>query len=480
MKPLEGIDAAFLSLETPTTPLHVAAVLVLDPPEGRRSLFSPSTRFSQIRRLVEQRLHLVPQLRQRVLRVPFGLQHPVWVDDPEFDLDDHLSRASVPAPGGRRELDHLIADTMSRPLDPERPLWEMVVVEGLAHGRSALVAKLHHAILDGVSGASVLAAFLDLSPRERIVAFPEPFDPEPLPTSGDLLRYAARSMGQQPGALVDAVTRGMEVVAGLTDQRQGTDEEEIGSVPRAFSAPRTSLNGSVSMRRRFASVSAPLEDAKLIRRVFGGSVNDVILASVAGGVRRLLLRRGEDPAGALVALVPVSTRRGEAGRSALGNKVSGMLVSLATNVEDPVERLQMIRASSRAARARERIRGGHLLEDIAQVTPPAVASRVVRWASGLGVFDRLPPAFNLTVSSVKGPPGALWCAGSRVDALYPVGPVAEGAGLNVTTMTYLGQLHFGILGCRRLAPDVQDLAIMVDDSMAELAVVAAEAQRSAS
>ena len=165
MRSLVGMDAAFLSLETPTTPMHVGVALVLDPPEGRRSLFSPETRYAQIRRVIEQRLHLVAPMRQRAVRVPFGLHHPVWVEDPDFELDDHLSRASLPSPGGKTELDAFVASVMSRQLDPDRPLWEMHVVEGLAEERTALVAKVHHAILDGVSGASVLAAFLDLNPR---------------------------------------------------------------------------------------------------------------------------------------------------------------------------------------------------------------------------------------------------------------------------------------------------------------------------
>ena len=171
----------------------------LDPPEGTRSLFSPSTRYAQIRRVIAQRLHLVGPLRQRAVRVPFGLHHPVWVDDPDFELDDHLSRASLPSPGGRAELDAFVAAAMSRPLDPDRPLWEMFVVEGLDGDRTALIAKVHHAILDGVSGASILAAFLDLTPRARIVAAPpERWDPAPLPGSAQMLRYAASSLSHQP------------------------------------------------------------------------------------------------------------------------------------------------------------------------------------------------------------------------------------------------------------------------------------------
>jgi diacylglycerol O-acyltransferase len=191
MQSLIGMDAAFLALETPTTPMHVGVALVLDPPEGTRSLFSPSTRYAQIRRVIQQRLHLIPPLRQRALRVPFGLHHPVWVDDPEFDLDDHVSRANLPSPGGQSEFDAFVAGVMSRQLDPDRPLWEMHVVEGLEGERTALVAKVHHAILDGVSGASVLAAFLDLTPRTRIAELPPEWNPAPLPSNTQMLRHAA-------------------------------------------------------------------------------------------------------------------------------------------------------------------------------------------------------------------------------------------------------------------------------------------------
>src|SRR6202034_1331549 len=200
MQSLVGMDAAFLALETPTTPMHVGVALVLDPPEGTRSLFSPSTRYAQIRRVIQQRLHMIPPLRQRAIRVPFGLHHPVWVDDPEFDLDDHLSRASLPSPGGQSELDAFIAGVMSRQLDPNRPLWEMHVVEGLAGERTALVAKVHHAILDGVSGAFMLAAFLDVTPRTRIVELPPEWDPAPLPSNTQMLRHAPSSLAPQPGA----------------------------------------------------------------------------------------------------------------------------------------------------------------------------------------------------------------------------------------------------------------------------------------
>jgi WS/DGAT/MGAT family acyltransferase len=455
--------------------MHVGVVLVLDPPEGTRSLFSPTTRDAQIRRVIGQRLHLVTPLRQRAMRVPLGLHHPVWVDDPDFELDDHLTRASLPSPGGRNELDAFVASVMSRTLDPDRPLWEMYIVEGLEGGRTALIAKVHHSILDGVTGASILGAFLDLTPRARVVTLPAPWDPEPLPTSTQLLRYAAGSLTHQPGAALTTFQAGVEAVAdmGMHNRELASRGEE--SPPGFFSAPRTSFNGAVSNRKVFASVSLPLEDAKLIRRVFECTVNDVILAGVAGGLRRVLGDRGEVPDAALVAMVPVSTRSDGAGE-ALGNQVSGMLVSLATDIDDPVRRLDTIAESTRVSKEQERLHGGRFVSDLAQIAPPALTSRVARAVAGTRLFDRMRPAFNVTVSGVKGPDVPLFCAGSQVSAMYPVGPIAEGTGLNVTIFSYLDRLSFGLLACRKLLPEIEELANAIDDAMGELVECALDAQ----
>lgn len=479
MQPLDGLDAAFLSLEEGHNRLHVAAVLVLDPPEGRRSLFSPSTRFEQIRRLVQQRIHLVPPLRQRAVPVPLGLHHPVWADDPEFDLDDHLRRASLPAPGDARELEEFVADLLARPLDLSRPLWEMVVVEGLRGDRMALIAKLHHAILDGVSGASVLAAFFDLRPHSPPARVEEqPWDPPPLPSAPSLLRHALGGLAHQPEVAYSAMQRGLDALVAVAGQNRRLAEEGRTPPPPPFSAPRTSFNGSVSDRRRMATLTVSMKEVKRVGSATGTTVNDVVLAGVGGALRRLLERRGERPEASLVALVPVSTRDPTAngtsghGPQALGNRVGGMLVSLATAIEDPTERLRAIASSAASAKAQQPLTGGRLIEDLAQMASPALASRLARWAAGLRVFDRLPPIANVTVSSVPGPPVPLYCAGARVSALYPVGPVAEGMGLNVTAMSYLGTLSFGLLGCRRLVPDVADLASCLDEAFVELGKVA--------
>jgi diacylglycerol O-acyltransferase len=478
MQPLEGLDAAFLSLETPTTPLHVGAVMILDAPEGARSLFSPSSRFAQIRRVIEQRLHLVGPFRQRALRVPFGLHHPVWVDDPDFALDDHVSRASLPSPGGPAELDAFVAAAMSRQLDPDRPLWEMYVVEGLAEDRTALVAKVHHAILDGVSGASMLAAFLDLSPRERLVTRPfETWEPGPLPGSTQMLRYAATSLAQQPAHALTTLQSGVDAIADLGQHNRELAGRGESSPPAFFSAPRTSLNGTVSNRKRFSSLSIPLEDAKLIRHTFGCTVNDVILAGVAGGLQRVLAERGEAVDRPLVAMVPVSTRpEGEGDEGTLGNQISAMLVSLATDEDDPVRRLAAIATSTRVAKEQEQLHRGRLVGHLAQMAAPGMVSRLARALSGTKIFDWVSPPFNVMVSGVKGPDFSLFCAGSRVAAMFPVGPITEGVGLNVTILSYLDQLHFGLLGCRKLLPELDQLAVSIDDALGELAGCALDAR----
>ena len=475
MRSLVGMDAAFLSLETPTTPMHVGVVLLLDPAEGKRSLFSPSTRYAQIRRVIGQRLHLVAPLRQRAVRVPFGLHHPVWVDDPDFELDDHLTRASLPSPGGQAELDAFVAAVMSRQLDPDRPLWEMHVVEGLAGGRTALIAKVHHAILDGVSGASVLAAFMDLTPRSRVVPLPPEWRPGPA---------AVERADAAPRGLVAGAPAGGDAEDAAGGDRRGGRPRH--AQPRAggrgeqpppgfFGAPRTSFNGAVSNRKRFASLSVPLEDVKLVGRVFEATVNDVVLACVSGGLRRLLEARDEEVKHPLVAMVPVSTRPEGEGEE-LGNQISGMLVSLASDVDDPVLRLDAISESARVAKEQEKLHGGRFVGDLAQMALPALATRVARAVAGTRLFDKVRPPFNVTVSSVRGPDFSLFCAGSRVVDMYPVGPMAEGIGINVTVFSYLDRVYFGLLACRRLLPELDELAAHIDDALGELVACALDAR----
>lgn len=497
MKSLTGLDAAFLSFETQNAPLQVGAVMTFEPP-GKQLLFSDAARFGFVKRMVADRLHLAPPLRRRAVNVPFGLGHPVWIEDPELDLDAHVKRARLPTPGGAAELNELVADLFSRPLDRTRPLWEMVVTEGLEENSSALVVKLHHSILDGVSGASLMASFLDLGPRPRDVEPPgEQWQPEPLPSAATLVRGAVTEILHDPGVAAGAVHRSIRIAAQLTEQRRRLAADGTDVRPQSpFNVPKTSLNGSISTRRGFATASLSLSAVKMCGRGFGATVNDVVLSVVGGSLRSLLEQRGEDLEESLVAMVPVSTRdnsrrpsRAGAGEgedaddpAALGNRVSAMLVSLATTIEDPVRRLGAVSASSRLAKERTDALGPQIIDDITQLIPPALLTRTSRLITNLRLFDRMAPVFNVTVSNVPGPQFDLWFGGSRVSGIYPIGPIVDGAGLNVTALSYNNRLYVGMLGCRKLAPDIEILPRLMELHLDELiralpesAVAAAEA-----
>lgn len=456
---------------------------------------------------MEQRLPLVPRLRKRAVPVPLGLQRGVWVDDHEIDIDDHVRRAAVVAPGGPAQLDALVGEVMSRPLDLGRPLWEMVVAEGLAGGRTAVIARLHHAILDGVSGATAMAALLDLSPGwspngvgvHRTAGVPTTAGhggagdtvPDAVPSPLSMLRYAAASLGRQPEATAHALNRGIDTMLDLVNQNRELAVRGTSPPPALYRAPRTSLNGNLTPERRYSSLSVPLEDLELVREVLGPAageddrsgtdptptINDVILCAVGGALGRFLGLRGESPSRSLVALVPVSTRGhasvpGTGQPADMGNYVSGMLVELATTVADPVERLGRVAASSQVAKEQEERAGGDLLEDVTRLVPPVMVTAAMRGIAALGLFDRLPPPFNVVVSTVVVPEVPLWWAGCPVAAVFPAAPVAAGVGLNVTSMTYRGAVHFGLLACPRLVPQLDQLALLLDDAVAELVAAA--------
>ncbi len=479
MERVSGLDAGFLALETPTMHMHIAAVMVFEPPAGDGDLAPAAMQFERLRRVVEERMHLVPALRRRVVRVPFGLHHPVWVEDPEFDLDYHLRRAHLPAPGGPGELHGFVADLAGRPLDQERPLWEMHLVEGLDSGHVAVVVKLHHAIIDGASGAEILAAFLDLGPVPRSVAAPSrPWRPDPVPSEAEMLAWAASSMARQPERALSAVRRTFGVARELAGRnRRLREEDEQHPPPAPFSAPRSSLNGAISPHRRFAVAEASLEDVRVIREALGGTVNDVVLAAVSGALRLLLAERGEEVADPMVAMVPISARGAEpasVGESTnAANRVSAMLVSLASSLPDSAERLRVIAEGTRVAKAQARLLPEDLFQSWAQLAFPALSSRVAKLSGNMRLFDRLPPLFNVVVSNIAGPEVPLWCAGGRLVALYPIGPIVEGVGLNITVVSYDDTLYFGVLGCRDLVPEVDHVTGHISDAMGELVKAAA-------
>jgi diacylglycerol O-acyltransferase len=461
MQRLTGLDATFLYLETPNNHMHVASTAVFDP-----STIPGGYSFEKVRGLVEDRLPLLPPFRRRLVEIPFQIHHPLWIEDPDFDLDYHVRRAALPAPGGDRELAEFAAEAMSRPLDRKRPLWEMYVVEGLENGMIAIVTKTHHAAIDGVSGAELTVNLLDLQAEPTPVdpALAEGWKPDREPTDVELVAFAVNSLIRQPLKAVKSARRTMELALRL---RRRNREPGVNPPPAPLSAPRTSLNGAITPHRRFAFTQVTLDDVKQVKNALGGTVNDVVLALCAGALRQYLQDEGELPDKSLVAMVPVSVRT-EDQKGAMGNRVSSMLVALATDVADPVERLRVISEGTKHAKDQEKAIGAEFLTDWAEFAAPAVAARAARLYSSMRLADRHNPFFNVTISNVPGPNIPLYSAGARMVAMYPMGPIADGGGLNITVMSYMGTMFFGLIACRETVPKVANIAHYLNDSLEEL------------
>jgi diacylglycerol O-acyltransferase / wax synthase len=464
MQRLSGLDAMFFYLETPSSHMHVTGVYVLEPGEHGLS-------FDSVRDLIATRLPLAAPFRRRLVEVPLKLGHPVWIEDPDFDLDYHVRRACLPTPGGIEELAGFVAQVGGLPLDRARPLWEMYVVEGLEGGRFALVGKMHHAAIDGVSGAEIMATLLDLEadPPERLIV--DTWRSEELPSDAELIALAMTTLVGHPMKAFRTARRVFETALHVTEHNRGS---QMAPPPSPFSAPKTSLNGSLTPHRRVAFVAESLDDFKTVKNHFNCTVNDVVLAVCAGALRRYLLDHSELPEEALVAMVPMSVRTDDE-MGSHGNRISAMLTSLATHVDDPVERLAAVAEGMSRAKDQERLIGAATLTDWTEFTFPALIGRAARLTGSMRVFDRMRPLFNVTVSNVPGPGFPLFLAGARMVAMYPLGPVTEGVGLNMTVMSYCGMVYFGLNACRETVPAIAEMPKMVHEGLDEL--LAATRQR---
>jgi diacylglycerol O-acyltransferase len=446
MHRLSGLDASFLYLETSAQLLHVCGLVIVDP-----STMPGGYSFHKLTAELAGRVKTLPAFRRKLHAVPFNLDHPVWVEDHEFDLDDHVLRVAVPAPGGRGELAELCGKLASRPIDRTRPLWELWVVEGLADGTVAVLLKMHHACVDGVAGASLLAHLCGTSPDAPSAGQTEPDNPDQPPSDLSLVLRGVRSLARKPFELAALLPRTLGVVPawiGRSLRGQG--------MPAPFTAPRTSLNGTISARRTVAYTSVSLAEVKRVKNAFGVTVNDVVLAMCAGALRDYLSDRDELPPDPLVAMVPVSTHG--AGPVEGSNRVSGMFTSLETTVDDPVERLAAIARSNRTGKDHHEEIGPHLLRDwarFAALSPFAVGARLY---SALRLAERHPVVHNLVISNVPGPPMPIYLLGCRVVGMFPLGPVFHGAGLNITVLSNDGHVDIGLIACRDAAPDLWALA----------------------
>jgi WS/DGAT/MGAT family acyltransferase len=465
MRRLAGVDALFLYNETPTQHMHTLKVGFIDPsgnPEGYS--------FEHEKEKLAARLHRLPPFRWKIVPTPLALHHPLVVEG-EVDLDFHVRRAAVPAPGGPRELAELISEIASRPLDRSRPLWELWMVEGLAGGRVASVSKIHHTLADGVASVELLNRLLTHEPAEEVPHDAPPWAPEPIPPPRERLRLALRDLAR---FLPRYLAKILRAARDARRRHAASLARHVEQPPAPGSGPELRINRVISAQRRFAWVELPLADAQAVRRTFGATLNDVVVAVIAGAMRSWLARRGELPPVPLVGQVPVSTRAPEE-RGTWGNRVTAMYVAVHSEIEDPVERLRATQRATRAAKLELEDTRGARLSDWLELFPPFVSqlvfSRLPTWAKRRG----RPSQANLTISNVPGPKERLWYGRSPLAGFASVGPVLEGIGLNVTVWSYVDRLAFGVIACRDAVPDAWELADAIRAAMEELgkAVVAA-------
>jgi WS/DGAT/MGAT family acyltransferase len=458
MERLSGMDATFLYIETPAGHMHVAMVGIYDV-----STMPGGYSFDRIKSHIAERLQVVPPFRRRLVEVPFQFHHPVWIEDPNFNLNYHVRRIGCPAPGGRRELGEVAAQIASIPLDRTRPLWEAWVIEGLKQDRVGFVVKVHHAAIDGASGAEIMTALYDLGP-EAAPLEPVEIPTERIPNDAELVGYAAMSKLRRAKEAVPLIGRTVQSVANMVGRVRNPDEHH-GAVP--LTAPRTPFNHSIGPHRSVAFARVPLDETKAVKEALGVKVNDVVLALCSGTLRRYLELHGGIPEEPLVAVCPVSVRaEEELGTS--GNKVSAMFASLATDVDDPGERLRTICDSTDGAKQDHNAIGARMLTDWAEWAAPKTFGLASRLYSSMNLADSHRVIHNLVISNVPGPPFPLYLAGAELVAAYPMGPIIDGAGLNITVLSYRDHVDIGFLADRDLVPDVWDLAALVQPAFDEL------------
>jgi len=480
VRQLSSLDAQFLALETARQSGHVASVAILDPstrPTG-------SLAAADIQVLIAERLPLLPPLRWRLREVPLSLDYPYWLDDRDFDLDFHVRELGLAAPGSDAQLAHQVARIVARPLDRTRPLWELYLISGLISGHVAMLTKIHHALVDGISGAEIMGLLLDLTPAGRELPDPDTYayDKSPPGRVGmvaravrGIPRYPLRALRSLPAAVPNLQETPFSTLPGAGAigsvakrvERVLTGEERPVHARERMVAPKTSFNGRVSAHRRFVFGQLKLDDVKAVKNAHGVTVNDVVVSICAGAVRHWLVSHRELPDEPLVAQIPVSVRKDEQ-VGTFGNRIILMSAPLFTNEADPVRRLARTHEALDGMKERHRALPADLLQDANHFIHPAVFSRAARLTLRMATSRPGRPTWNLVISNVPGPPFPLYCAGARLVAHYPFSVITDGLGLNITVMSYCGGLDFGIVSDRDQMPDVDRLMGWLGDELTKL------------
>jgi diacylglycerol O-acyltransferase len=456
---MSPLDASFLHIEDDRNHMHIGSVAIFE---------GPAPSYESVRAMVESKLSLVPRYRQKVRFVPLGLGRPVWVDDPHFNLIYHLRQTALPSPGGNEELRNLVGRVMSQQLDRSKPLWEMWVVEGLDAGRWALLSKVHHCMVDGVSGTDLLAVILDQA-RDSSPPTSEIWHPHPEPTSAQILGEALLERAVSPYEMLRSARAATRAPRELASQVRET-VRGLAAMRGLLRSAQTSLNGPIGPHRRWAWARSQLADVKAARAALGGTVNDVVLAVITNGFRELLESRGEPVADQTVrTMVPVSVRSpGE--RGTYNNRVSAMFAELPVGIADPVERLNSIRTQMEGLKESKQAVAGEVLTSLTGFAPPMLLSL------GTRAFMRIPQrSLNTVTTNVPGPQFPLYASGRRMLEAFPYVPLAGSVRIGIAIFSYDGTLNFGVTGDYDSAADIGVLAGGIEDGLAQLLDIAESA-----
>ena len=472
MRMLSAQDASFIYLESDHCPMHIGGVYLLD-----SRLAPPGFGYERFRAHIESRLPASAIFRQRLVEATLSLSHPCWINDPDFHLDRHLPRLRVAAPGGEGELMRLAAHVFGECLDRNRPLWELAFVEGvdqfrgMGKGSFAIITRVHHAAVDGGSGIELMGALLDLTPEPRILEKPDDWQPEPLPGTGRMVRSAYSRVGRKSVELGKLLG---QVASGAAHAYSKRKIKRISPPTLPFSAPASILNRAVSSSRTYAAIDFDFARIRGVRKAYAAlgtgpepaeaTVNDVVLAVCAGGLRAYLQERGALPSEPLVAMAPVSVRDASQ-KGSMGNQVSAMLVALATDIADPLQQLIRISHGTHASKIYS---SAVPANKIAEFIPSETLAAATRLYTRMRLGGRHRPFFNLAITNVPGPAVPLYLGGAQLSSMYGMAPILDGMGLIIVVLSYAGRISLGLTSCFKVIPDPAHLGVCMEQALVNL------------
>ncbi|MFT7073158.1 WS/DGAT/MGAT family O-acyltransferase [Patiriisocius sp. Uisw_017] len=462
IKQISGYDAAFLYAESPTSPMHIATLSIV---EG-------SINFEDFKESVSSKMHLIPKFRQRLKRVPMDLDYPYWVNDPNFDIDLHLHRSKLPDPSNWRTLRDMTSSIFSAPLDLRRPLWSIHFIEGIDEiaqvpkGSVAIVSKVHHVMIDGKSGVGLMGVLFDNEKTPKDVKPPNPksFEPDPLPDDISLLLKSGYGFLKNPFKIPKTILETAFTFVKNKASKSMSIQKEFAAA--RYPVPITIFNGTISAKRTWGTAILSFDRVNNLRKLSGGSINDIILAICAGGIRRYLQEREKLPLQPLVANVPISIRNVD--DKSTGNKIANMMIQLATHIEDPLERLEYIQEQTMLGKSRHNKLGAKTLSKMADAVPFGLANLMAGLYSKYNIKDLHRPPFNVTITNVPGPRNLLYLNGHKVVSMFGLTPVVDGFGLIIAAFSYNGAITITTTSDAKTMPDADKFSKYIRESANDL------------